>query len=117
MWPTSERTMEESRIMRRIAENTVEEYLKRQCKERGWICWKFTSTGKRGVPDRVVIGSCGEVTFVELKAADGSPSKEQLAVAKDLASHGISVYFVYNKAEVDRLVRQLERKESNSEHR
>ena len=49
-----------------IDERDVERYLIKECENRGWLCWKFVSPGRRGVPDRIVIRT-GAVAFVEVK--------------------------------------------------
>ncbi len=36
-------------------ENDIEKYLVRQIKRIGALCYKFTSPGTRGVPDRIIL--------------------------------------------------------------
>lgn len=35
----------------------------------GGVCWKFTSPGTSGVPDRIVLLPSGRIAFVEVKAS------------------------------------------------
>ena len=48
-------------------EGTIENYLIKKATENNCLCYKFVSPGKRGVPDRIVIGK-GKTIFVELKS-------------------------------------------------
>ena len=62
-----------------IKENTIETYFVSLCVRQGWLCEKFTSPGKRGVPDRIVtVGPKGFVCFVELKKPGEKPRPLQL---------------------------------------
>lgn len=38
-------------------------------KAAGGVCWKFTSPGTSGVPDRIVLMPSGRIGFVEVKAS------------------------------------------------
>lgn len=38
-------------------------------KAAGGVCWKFTSPGTAGVPDRIVLLPPGRIAFVEVKAS------------------------------------------------
>ena len=61
-----------------ILEGDVERALvKRVEKELGGMCEKFTSPGRRSVPDRIVSLPGGRLIFVELKAPGKTPSKLQ----------------------------------------
>ncbi|MBC1605676.1 VRR-NUC domain-containing protein [Listeria rocourtiae] len=50
-----------------MQESKIEEYLRSEVRKRGGLCWKFTSPGTRGVPDRIVMLG-GRLAFVETKA-------------------------------------------------
>lgn len=61
-----------------ILEGDVERALvKRVEKELGGSCEKFTSPGRRSVPDRICLFPGGRIIFVELKAPGKTPSKLQ----------------------------------------
>ena len=65
-----------------MRESTIEKRLKRGVEALGGLCEKFTSPGRRSVPDRLVSLPGGRIVFVELKA----PKKEPTALqAKDHA--------------------------------
>lgn len=56
------------------SEKKIEKALCKRVKELGGLCDKFTSPGKRAVPDRVVTLPGGRVIFVELKAPGKKPT-------------------------------------------
>lgn len=59
-------------------EGDVERALvKRVEKELGGMCEKFTSPGRRSVPDRIITMPNGHIVFVELKAPGKKPSPLQ----------------------------------------
>lgn len=53
-----------------MRESILEQKFVTACKRMNWECWKLTSPGRRGVPDRLVIAQ-DKVAFVELKAKGG----------------------------------------------
>ena len=71
-------------------EGRVEDYLCRQCKKRGVLCYKFTSPSNTGVPDRILVCN-GKTIFVELKAPGETPRKKQLYVIRKLKAAGADV--------------------------
>jgi len=58
-------------------ESKVEKHLVGKIEELGGICYKFTSPGRNGVPDRVCVMPKGLVVFVETKAPNGRLSPRQ----------------------------------------
>lgn len=59
-------------------EKDVEAALVRSVKALGGLCEKFTSPGRRSVPDRLVTMPDGQIIFVELKRPGGKPTEAQL---------------------------------------
>ena len=88
-------------------EGYVEEYLVEQAEERGHVCYKWVSPGRRGVPDRILIGN-GHVIFVELKSSVGVLSKSQQLMIPRLREHGADVRVIRSRGEVDALMKELE---------
>lgn len=50
-----------------MREKSIEEKLVAAVKVQGGVCWKFTSPGTAGVPDRIVLMPFGRIGFVEVK--------------------------------------------------
>ena len=90
-----------------IDERDVERYLIKECEKRGWLCWKFVSPGRRGVPDRVVIRP-GAVAFVEVKRNGGRVSPLQIRRIKELTRRGVAARVVETKGEIDEMIRDWE---------
>jgi len=63
-----------------MLERDIERKLCYRIKALGGTCEKFTSPGRRSVPDRLVTLPDGSIVFVELKAPGKKPSNNQ---AKD----------------------------------
>ena len=83
-----------------MLENDVEKYLNAKVKAAGGLSRKYTSPGRRGVPDRIAILN-GHVYFVELKRPGQKPRPDQLAEHRALAKHGVKVYVLDSKYAVD----------------
>lgn len=75
-----------------MKESTIERAFARRVKKAGGLCWKFTSPGTQGVPDRVVILPQGRVFFVELKSENGRLSAIQETRLKELSERGTSAW-------------------------
>lgn len=60
-----------------MLESKIEAALIRRVKALGGLCEKFTSPGRRSVPDRIVTLPGGRVIFVELKAPGKVPTENQ----------------------------------------
>ena len=60
-----------------MLERTIEAALVRRVKALGGTCEKFTSPGRRSVPDRIVTLPGGRIIFVELKAPGKRPTELQ----------------------------------------
>lgn len=90
-----------------IDERDVERYLIKECERRGWLCWKFVSPGRRGVPDRIVIRP-GGVAFVEVKRKGGRVSPLQIRRIEELTRRGVAARVVETKGEIDEMIREWE---------
>lgn len=91
-------------------EGLVENYLIKQSKANGYLCYKFTSPGKRGVPDRIVIGN-GHTIFIELKSETGDLRKQQEFRIREMREHGADVRVLNTKQKIDQFFLELESEE------
>lgn len=87
-------------------ENEIEAYLLKSCRAVGFLCWKFTSPGRAGVPDRVVISPRATV-FVEVKRPGERLRRLQQAVKTKMLGAGAAVYVVDSRSAVDALIAEL----------
>ena len=79
------------------------------CVREGWLCEKFISPGKRGVPDRIVTAQ-NYICFVELKKPGGRLSKLQIIDHKRRRDRGADVYVASNNYEVRETVAKIKAK-------
>lgn len=78
-------------------EKDVEAALVRRVKALGGLCEKFTSPGRRSVPDRIVTMPNGQIIFVELKAPNKKPTDAQLKDHERRRALGCDVRVIDNK--------------------
>jgi hypothetical protein len=90
-----------------MLEKDIEQYLVRKVKAAGGLCEKFTSPGRRSVPDRIITMLGGRIFFVELKAPGKKPTVKQLADHKRRLELGCNVLVIDTKEGVDDLIAQL----------
>ena len=74
-----------------MKESTIEARLAREVRKLGGLCYKFTSPGAPGVPDRIIILPGGLVVFVELKTEIGRLAKIQKWQIEELRKRGANV--------------------------
>lgn len=63
----------------------------REVKKRGGLCYKFTSPGSPGVPDRIVVLPGGVTVYVELKTEIGRLANIQKWQIEELRKRGATV--------------------------
>ena len=92
-----------------MLEKQVEKYLCDKVKEIGGLCEKFTSPGRRSVPDRVVTLPEGNVTFVELKAPGRHATPAQERDHAKRRALGVKVYVLNSIKQVDDWIEDVTR--------
>ncbi|WP_405749204.1 VRR-NUC domain-containing protein [Streptomyces sp. NBC_01411] len=92
--------------MARMPEGAVENYLLTQCRANGFLCLKFVSPARGGVPDRIVVAPRGTV-FVEVKRPGGQLRKLQQLTHAKLRRHGAEVHVVHDKPSVDAFIAHI----------
>jgi hypothetical protein len=77
-----------------MREKDIEHKLLTEVKAHGGVCWKFTSPGTAGVPDRIILMPGGKIAFVEVKAPGEKPRRLQLVRHRLLRKLGFRVYIL-----------------------
>lgn len=84
-----------------MLEKEIEQHLVRRIKRLGGMAEKFTSPGRRSVPDRLVTLPGGHIVFVELKAPGKKPTENQLRDHQRRRDLGCEVLVIDSKEGVD----------------
>ena len=79
-----------------MLEKDIENALVRKVKKLGGMCEKFTSPGRRSVPDRIVTLPNGKIVFVEVKNTGKKPTELQLRDHERRRSLGCDVRVIDN---------------------
>jgi hypothetical protein len=82
-------------------EKQVEKYLHNEVGKLGGTTRKWTSPGRVGVPDRIVIIPGGIIIFVEVKTDKGKVSAPQEREIQRLTDLGCTARVVYGREGVD----------------
>jgi hypothetical protein len=85
----------------------IENYLRKKCTEKGWACKNFSGPKKNGIPDCVITAPDGTVLYVEMIV----PEKETTPLLRNdslIGSHGIHVFLVNSKENIDVLVTTIQ---------
>lgn len=90
-------------------ENQVETYLNKRVDALGGITRKWTSPGRVGVPDRIIIFD-GQVWFVEVKTERGRLSPMQEREIQRLRDHGANVFVAHGCEGVDGFIEKLQQR-------
>lgn len=89
------------------SEASLERKLVHEVQKRGGLCWKFTSPGVSGVPDRIVIMPGGRVVFVEMKAPGKRMRPLQKKRADQIQAMGIPVYCLNSNLEISNFLEEI----------
>lgn len=90
-----------------MRESFIEEKLTKVVRQKGGVCWKFTSPGTAGVPDRIVLMSKGNIAFVEVKAPGEKPRPLQLSRHRLLRRLGFQVYVLDALEDIDKIILEV----------
>lgn len=88
-------------------EKEIEAAAKRYAEKHGVLFWKFTSPGRAGVPDRVLIGPLGKIAFVEFKRKGKRPSDLQTHVLSVLRERNVMSTYVDNLDDAKKVIDAL----------
>lgn len=90
-----------------MKESQIEKYLVRKVKEHGGLCYKFTSPGNPGVPDRLIILPDGRTIYVELKTEVGRLANIQKWQRSEMEKRGADVRVLYGMEAVKAFLREV----------
>lgn len=76
-----------------MRERDIEKTVTKHAKLLGWLCFKFSSPGQRGVPDRIYFKD-GTAVLIEFKAPGKRPTKLQLKTIENLKEKGITTHVI-----------------------
>lgn len=87
-----------------MLEIEIEQYLRERVEARGGLCEKFTSPGRRGVPDRLITWPDGLMQLVETKAPCKNVNSPQRRDHRERARRRVRVFVIRTKEQVDEYV-------------
>lgn len=90
-----------------IRESQIEDYLCRRIKKLGGRAYKFTSPGRRSVPDRLCMLPRGMVVLVEVKAPGKKSTPKQAKEQEYLRSLGFRVEVLDTHDAVDDFIASI----------
>lgn len=97
-----------------MKESTIEACLVREVRKRGGLCYKFTSPGSPGVPDRIVILPGGITVYVELKTEIGRLANIQKWQIEELRKRGATVRVLKGMDQVLAFLEEVDKGEIRS---
>lgn len=90
-----------------MRESDIEIYAVKEVRKLGGVAYKFTSPGRIGVPDRIMLFPNGIIYFVEFKAPGKKPTEGQLREHKRIRDLGFYVEVVDSKEDVDHMLNRV----------
>ena len=83
-----------------MREKSIEAKLVDAVKAAGGVCWKFTSPGTAGIPDRIVLLPSGRIAFVEVKASGEKLRPLQRLRIRTLRRLGFKAFVLDNPEQI-----------------
>ena len=90
-----------------MREKVIEQKLTKAVRQNDGVCWKFTSPGTAGVPDRIILMPKGQIAFVEVKAPGEKPRPLQLSRHRLLRRLGFQVYVLDALEDIDKIIKEV----------
>ena len=91
-----------------MLEREIERKLVNAVKKQGGLCWKFTSPGTAGVPDRIILMPKGHIAFVETKAPGETMRPLQEKRKRQLESLGFKVFCLDSIEDIPKVISEIE---------
>ena len=95
-----------------MRESFIEEKLTKAVKQNVGVCWKFTSPGTAGVPDRIILMPEGRIAFVEVKAPGEKPRPLQQSRHRLLRRLGFKVYVLDALEDIEKIISEVKNDEA-----
>ena len=89
-----------------MKEHAIEQALKTAVETSGGLCWKLTSPGVAGVPDRLCLKN-GRAVFVEVKAPGCKPRPIHNRHISQLRDHGFTVLILDSMDQIEEVLDAL----------
>ena len=89
-------------------EQKIEQKLVQAVRKAGGQCYKFTSPGTAGMPDRCVILPKNKIAFVEVKAPGQKPRPLQQRRHQQLQALGVMVRTLDNPNHIQDLIHEIQ---------
>ena len=89
-------------------EQKIEQQLVHAVRKAGGQCYKFTSPGTAGMPDRCVILPGGRIAFVEIKAPGQKPRPLQQRRHQQLQALGVMVRTLDNPNQIPHIIHAIQ---------
>ncbi len=86
------------------AEKKLEQKLMGEVKRSGGLALKLVSPSYAGMPDRLVLISCGKIGFVEVKAKGKKPRPLQARRHRQLERLGFKVYVLDDENQIGGII-------------
>lgn len=77
-----------------MKESDIEKKVCDYAESKGFVQYKFSSPGVRGVPDRMFVDNYSTIFFIEFKTPKGKAGPHQVREIKKLRDQGVSVYVI-----------------------
>lgn len=90
-----------------LSEKAIERKLVAECRKRGMLCIKFSSSTDIGFPDRLILADGGRASWVEIKSSGKKPRKAQLIRHEQLRTLGFPVYVIDHTSQIESLLEEL----------
>ena len=91
-----------------MREKSIEVKLVDAVKTAGGVCWKFTSPGTSGVPDRIVLMPFGRIGFVEVKTPGEKPQSLQRLRIKTLRRLGFKAFVLDSPDQIGGIIDEIQ---------
>lgn len=91
-----------------MLERTIERRLFESTKKRGGIAYKFITTNRAGIPDRMVCLPGGKIAFIELKAPGKKPRPLQQVRHNELEALGQKVFVIDDINQVEEVLNAIQ---------